>query len=215
MKKVLLTVLIQISGFLIAQVGIGKSNPVQTLDINGNMKVSENLYLENPGVYIGQAANSYLLVKDNSNQTIKRYVPETSAYSAISNASYAFKSVSFSGISNYDTGIPSSVYYLTLTGYILRGSGDTSNIYITGDINNIPLYSARAFVENGTWRIKFLPNNGRLFTVPEDITPKNMEITINIVVYRRDMLTTINSQINYDMKANTSGTGTAPVPSKM
>jgi len=215
MKKIIIISTLIFYGLATAQVGIGKTNPVQTLDVNGNMKVANTLYLENPGVYVGAASQSYLLVKDNSTQMIKRYVPETSSYSAISNATYAFTAVNFSGITNYDTGISASAYYLTIGGYILRGSGDTSNIYIAGDTNNIPLYSARAFVENGTWRIKFLPNNDRVFTVPTNITPKNMEIRLNIIVYRRDMLTTVNPTINYNMNANTAGTGTSTPPDKM
>lgn len=215
MCKIITAVTILLFGLLSAQVGIGKSNPVQTLDINGNMKLSSILYLENPGVYVGSAANSYLLVKDNSNQVIKRYVPETADYSAISSVTYALTGVNFAGLTNYDTGISSSAYYLTIGGYIIRGSGDTSNVYIAGDTNNIPLYSARAFVQNGTWRLKFLPNNGRVFTVPSDITPKNIEIRLNVIVHRKDMLTIVNPTISFNMNGNTAGTGTATAPEKM
>ncbi|WDF48507.1 hypothetical protein PQ459_08510 [Chryseobacterium sp. KACC 21268] len=216
MKKILITTAsLLFFNLSFAQVGIGKNNPVQTLDVNGNMKLSKVLYLENPGVYIGPAANSYLLVKDNSSQMIKRYVPETADYSAISNVTYALTAVNFSGLTNYDTGISATAYYLTIGGYIIRGSGDTSNVYIAGDTDNIPMYSARAFVQNGTWRLKFLPNSNRVFTVPSDINPKNIEIRLNVIVHRKDMLTIVNPTINVDMNSNIAGTATATAPEKM
>lgn len=198
-----------------AQVGIGTANPVQTLDINGNLKVASTLYLENPGVSSGSSVNSYLMVKDNSTNTLKKYIPETSDYSAINNVNYSFTAVNFAGLTNYDTGISSSAYYLTIGGYIIRGGGDSSDVSISGSNDNIPLYSARAFVQNGTWRLKFLPNNNRLFTVPPSQNPKNIEIRLNIIVYRKDMLTTVNSTINYNMNADISGTGIAPAPDKL
>lgn len=201
--------------FLNAQVGINKSNPVQTLDINGNLKLSETLYFENPGVYTGSSVNSYLIVKDNSNNVIKRYVPETADYSAINSVGYTFTAVNFSGLTNYDTGISTSDYHVTIGGYIIRGGGDNSNVYIAGNNANIPMYSARAFEQNGTWRLTFLPNHSRVFTVPATQNPKNIEIRLNVIVYRKDMLTTVNPTINVNMNANTSGNGTAPQPDKM
>jgi len=215
MKKQVTAITVLFFGLITAQVGIGKANPIQTLDINGNMKLSSTLYLENPGVYAGSSVNSYLIVKDNSNNVIKRYVPETSNYSAINSVSYTFTAVNYSGLSNYDTGISASSYYLTIGGYIIRGGGDNSNVYISGSNSNIPLYAARAFVQNGTWRLTFLPNHGRLFTVPAEQNPKNIEVRLNVIVYRKDMLTIVNPTINLDMNANTAGTGTAAAPEKM
>lgn len=164
---------------------------------------------------MGSSVNSYLMVKDNANNVLKRYVPETSAFSVINNVSYVFTAVNFNGLTNYDTGIPVSAYYLTIGGYIIRGGGDSSNVYVTGDNTNIPLYSARAFVQNGTWRIKFLPNHNRVFTVPDDQTQKNIEIRLNVIVYKKDMLTTVNPTIIHNMNATTTGTGTASAPDKM
>ena len=215
MKKQITALAILFFGLIAAQVGINKSNPVQTLDINGNMKLSNTLYLENPGVYTGSSVNSYLIVKDNSNNVIKRYVPETSDYSAINSVSYAFTAVNYAGLANYDTGISATAYYLTIGGFIIRGGGDSSNVYVSGNNSNIPLYSARAFVQNGTWRLKFLPNHNRVFTVPAEQTPKNIEVRLNVIVYRKDMLTIVNPTIIYNMNANTSGTGTATAPEKM
>lgn len=48
MKKILfLAVLCSIAIYKAQGVGIGNTNPTQTLDVTGNMKLSEELYFEN------------------------------------------------------------------------------------------------------------------------------------------------------------------------
>lgn len=189
-------------------VGIGTNTPTHTLEVNGNMKLSGNLYLENPGNYTGKASGSYLLVRDNSDNVIKRYVPATSAYSAINSTVYFINNISTSGITDFDTRIPAAKYYVIIGGFIVRGINNDSNIDIveSGSLANyIPQYSARSFVENGTWRIKFTPNNNRIFD-------RTAEIRLSISAYRRDMLTTVNSQITYNMNGDTSGNASVPAP---
>lgn len=189
-------------------VGIGTNTPTHTLEVNGNTKLSGNLYFEDPGTYTGNSAGSYFLVRDNSDNVIKRYVPATSEFSAINSTVYFLTNVSTSGVTNFDTGIPASKYYVVIGGFIVRGPNNNSNIVITRPNNSgnyVPQYSTRSFVENGTWRIKFTPNNSRVF----DVAP---EIRLSISAYRRDMLTTINNQISYDMNAVTNGVASIPAP---
>lgn len=211
MKNILTAAVIFGSALVNAQingVGIGTNAPTHTLEINGNMKLNGDLYFENPGNYTGNASDSYFLVRDNSDSTIKRYVPATAFYSAINSVVYFINDISTAGITNFDTGIPADKYYVIIGGFIIRGINNDSNINITrpNDTGNyIPQYSARSFVENGTWRIKFTPNNGRVFD-------RTAEMRLSISAYRRDMLTTVNAPITYDMNGNTSGTGSAPVP---
>lgn len=188
--------------------GIGTKTPTHTLEVNGNTKLSGNLYFENPGDYTGNSADSYFLVRDNSDNVIKRYVPATAEFSAINSTVYFITNISTGGVTNFDTGIPASKYYVVIGGFIVRGPNNDSNIVITRPNNlgdYIPEYSARSFVENGTWRIKFIPNNSRVFD-------KSPEIRLSISAYRKDMLTTINSPINYDMNAVTSGIASVPAP---
>ncbi|WP_294276818.1 hypothetical protein [uncultured Chryseobacterium sp.] len=189
-------------------VGIGTNTPTHTLEVNGNMKLSGDLYLENPGKHTGNSADSYLLVRDNSDKVLKRYVPATARYSAINSTVYFITNINPQGLSNFDTGISAANYYLIIGGFIIRGVNNNSNINLTqpGNTNQyIPQYSCRAFVQNGTWRIEFMPNNGRVFD-------QNPEIRLSVSVYRRDMLTTVNNTITVDMGANTAGTGSAPAP---
>ncbi|KAA0127490.1 hypothetical protein FY557_12780 [Chryseobacterium sp. SN22] len=217
MKSILsIIVLICTSLILTAQtngVGIGTNTPTHTLEVNGNTKLSGNLYFENPGNYTGSSAGSYFLVRDNSDNVIKRYVPATSAFSAINSTVYSIINISTSGITDFDTGIPTSKYHVIIGGFIVRGQNNDSNINITRPNNlgdYIPQYSARSFkgmnaagVE--TWRIKFTPNNGRIFD-------RTAEIRLSVSAYRRDMLTTINNQIDYNMNAVTNGVASIPAP---
>lgn len=199
---------LQLMNAQINGVGIGTNTPTHTLEVNGNMKLSGKLYLENPGIYTGNSSDSYLLVRDNSDNIIKRYVPATSAFSAVNSTVYFIKNISTSGVTNFDTGIPDNKYYVVIGGFIIRGINNDSNISLTvpnDQGNYIPQYSARAFVQNGTWRIKFTPNNNRVF----DRTP---EIRLSISAYRRDMLTTVNTQISYNMNAVTTGIASIPAP---
>lgn len=190
-------------------VGIGNTNPTRTLDVTGNTKLSGELYFENPGSFTGPSTESYLIVRDNSDKALKRYVPATSQYSAINSTVYHITNITPGGLTDFDTKIPVAKYYLIIGGFIVRGVGNNSNIRIDQNSSNaqyIPLYSARSFQQNGTWHIKFTPNNNRVFF-------ENPEIRLSVSIYRKDMLTTVNNLITVDMNANTSGNGTAPVPS--
>lgn len=172
-------------------VGIGTRNPTQTLDVNGNMVLTENLYFESPGVLTGSSANTYLMVRDNSDRVLKRYIPSTSQYGAINSTVYHLTNVNLTGVTNFDTGIPTNKYYLVIGGFIVRGVNDNSNIRITQPVSvdqYIPQYSARSFEENGTWRIRMTPNNNRVFD-------QNPEMRLSVSIYRRDMMTTVNNVI--------------------
>lgn len=209
MKKILfLAVLCSSIAIYKAQgVGIGNNNPTQTLDVTGNTKLSGDLYFENPGTYTGPSTNSYLIVRDNSDKALKRYVPATSDYSAINSTIYHITNITPGGIANFDTKIPVSKYYLVIGGFIIRGVNNDSNIKITSSAitsQYIPQYSARSFEQNGTWRIRFVPNNNRVFH-------QNPEIRLSVSVYRKDMLTTVNQPITFDMNG-ISGTGSVPAP---
>lgn len=210
MKNILFLLIFVSSHLFDAQVGIGVINPTHMLEVAANVKLSGQLYFENPGVYSDVSSNSYLIVRDNSDNVLKRYVPATAEYSAINSTVYYFTNINPAGLNDFNTGIPSSKYYLVIGGFIIRGLNNNSNIKITQPENTnlnefVPQYSARSFVQNGTWHIKFVPNSNRVFD-------QNPEIRLNVSVYRRDMLTTVNNIITYDMKGVANGAGSAPAP---
>ncbi|MFY1046127.1 hypothetical protein [Chryseobacterium sp. GP-SGM7] len=212
MKKIIFLSMLSLGStatFKAQGVGIGNTNPTRTLDVTGNTKLSGNLYFENPGTFSGPSTQSYLLVRDNSDKVLKRYIPATSEYSAINSTVYYITNITPGGLTDFDTKIPSSKYYLIIGGFIVRGVNDNSNIRINQDASNaqyIPQYSARSFELNGTWHVKFTPNNNRVFN-------QNPEIRLSVSVYRKDMLTTVNNMINFDMQAAQTGIGSVPAPS--
>lgn len=209
MKNVFyLALFLNLSKYSAQGVGIGNADPTQTLDVSGNVKLSGQLFFEDPGSFIGPSINSYLLVRDNSDMVLKRYVPATSQYSAINSTVYYIKNINPSGLTDFDTGIPTSKYYLVIGGFIIRGVDNNSNIQITrpdGWSQYIPQYSARSFESNGTWHIRFVPNSGRVFN-------QNPEMRLSVSIYRKDMLTTLNDPITVDMNGDVSGVRSAPAP---
>ncbi|MDF2551137.1 MAG: hypothetical protein K0R36_1139 [Chryseobacterium sp.] len=210
MKNIFFVFIFAISTLNAQGVGIGTTNPTHNLEVVGNVKLSDELYFENPGVYSDVASNSYLIVRDNSDKVLKRYVPATAEYSAINSTVFYIKNINAGGLTDFNTGISANDYYLVIGGFIIRGVNNNSNINITQPANTnlnefIPQYSARSYIQNGTWHIKFTPNNNRVF----DQSP---EIRLNVSVYRRDMLTTINNTINYNMNGVTTGVASAPAP---
>lgn len=215
MKKTIQLLALGCIQLFYTQVGINTSNPTRTLDVNGNTKVSENIYLENPGVYTGTSINSYLVVRDNNDNVLKKYVPATASYSAINSTTFFFKNGSMDGITNYDTKISADTYYASIGGYIVRGTNDHPTVRLEGNNSDIPLYNARAFVENGTWRLAFQPNNDRKFLVSINDAPITTEIRINVTVYRKNLLSIINEPIIVDMKGDASGNATAAKPNNI
>lgn len=216
MKKIFIIYTFILSQFVLAQVGIGTDNPQATLDVNGNLKIHENgkLYLENPGLYNNQSSSSLMIVKDLSDNTLKKFNPESMPFSSVSFTTYFFDNVDESGLLSYDTKINADRFHVCVGGYrVLKHDGDTS-ISLSGTtgsdnstINYLPLYNSRAYVNpaTNTWILTFRPNSGRVFE-------SNIDLYLNVSIYFKNFLTKTNSPIVVNMNANTSGEGSAPSP---
>lgn len=212
MKNILITVVFIFNFTLYSSqingVGIGTNTPNHSLEVAGNHKISGDIYFENPGDHLGSSADSYLLVRDNSDKVIKRYVPATSEYTAINSTVYFLRNINSSGVSDFNTGISAARYYVAIGGFIVRGENDNPVVSLLqpGNLNQyVPQYSARSYVQNGLWHIKFTPNNNRVFNL-------KLEIRLSISAYRRDLLTTVNAPIIFNMNANITGIASAPAP---
>ena len=208
------SILILFLGFILnAQVGIGTDNPTEDLDVNGNIKILNNgkLYLENPGLYNNTTSTSLMLVRDTSDNTLKKFNPATLPFSSVSFTTYFFDNVDESGLSNYDTKIDASKFHLCIGGFRILRYDENTSISLTGTedengtINYFPLYNARAFVQDGTWRLTFVPNSGRTFA-------SNIDLYLNVTIYYKNFLTKTNETIVLDINGNISGNGTTPAP---
>ncbi len=206
------TILIIINGILgfavFGQVGIGlpaNQTPTESLEVNGIFQMHEGneLFLENAGAYTGASGNSILMVKNTTTNTLNKFDPEVMPFAAITFIPYQFDNVNAHGLHDYDTKIDASKFYLTIGGFfVLTESGGTS-IFVDGNSSHFPLYSARAFVQNGTWHLKFDLNNNRQFE-------SQVDIYLNVSVYYKEFLTQTNTTRMVNMSGNSTGTTPAP-----
>lgn len=215
MKNLFYLIIFALGIFVNAQVGIGTDNPQATLDVNGSFEIHENgkLYLENPGLYTNQGSSSLMLVKDLTDNTLKKFDPAAMPFSSVSFTSYFFDNVDEKGLISYDTKINADRFHVCIGGYrVLRYDGNTSislsgSQGTNGSINYLPLYNARAYVNptTNTWILTFQPNGGRAFE-------SNFDLYLNVTIYFKNFLTKTNTPIIVNMNANTAGNGSAPAP---
>ncbi len=206
MKNLLSSIFMLISFALIGQVGIGlptNQSPTETLEVNGVFQIHEGneLFLENPGAYDGASGNSILLVKNTETNSLNKFDPAAMPFSAVTFAPYHFDNVNPHGLHDYDTKIDASKFYVTVGGFFVLTEDGGTSIYVDGNDSHFPLYSARAFVQGGTWHLKFDLNNNRKF---EDV----VDIYLNVSIYYKSFLTKTNNIIN----ANLGGVSTGSTP---
>jgi len=208
MKNLILITFIIISLPLWAQVGIGlpeSQSPVETLEVNGTFQLHEGneIFLENPGYYSGTSGNSILLVRNTETNTLNKFDPTSMPYSSISFVPYHFDNVSAHGLHNYDTKIDASKFYVSIGGFFVLTKDGGTSVEVSGSKAHYPLYSARAFVQDGTWRLQFDLNNNREFT---DL----VDIYLNVSIYYNNFLTKTNTVRTVNM--GNSETGSTPKP---
>lgn len=208
MKTTLFTIFSLLSLLIFGQVGIGlpaNQTPTETLEVNGVFQLHDGneLFLENAGPYMGTSGNSIMMVHNTDTNTLNKFDPSSMPFAAITFIPYHFDNVSAHGLHNYDTKIDASKFYITIGGFfVLKEDGNTS-IEMTGSDSHFPLYSARAFVQNGTWRLKFDLNNNRQFD-------HLVDIYLNVSVYYNNFLTKTNTVKSVNMNGNTSGSTSKP-----
>lgn len=194
--------------FTLAQVGIGYASnytPTETLEVNGTFQMhpGNEFYLENPGAYTGASGNSLLIVKNLHTDTLNKFDPEIMPFAAVTFVPYHFNNVNAHGLHDYDTKINADKYYVTIGGFFVLTEDGGTSIFVGGSESHFPLYSARAFVQNGTWHLKFDLNNNRQFE-------HMVDIYLNVSVYYKDFLTKTNTTKVVNMGGNTTGTTPAP-----
>ena len=208
MKNTLLAIIASFSTLAFSQIGINlpaNQTPTETLEVNGVYQLHEGneMFFENIGAYTGTSGNSLLMVKNITTNTLNKFDPEAMPFSSATFVPYHFDNVNAHGLHDYDTKIDASRFYVTIGGFfVLTETGGTS-IFVGGSASQFPLYSARAFVQNGTWHLKFDLNNNREF---EHI----VDIYLNVSIYYMNFLTKTNTTRTVNMGGNT--TGSTPIP---
>lgn len=194
---------------LMGQVGIGlpaNQVPTETLEVNGVFQIHEGneLFLENPGAYAGTSGNSILLVKNTQTNSLNKFDPAAMPFSAVTFVPYHFDNVSPHGLHDYDTKIDANRFYVSVGGFFVLTEDGGTSIYVGGNENHFPLYSARAFAQGGTWHLKFDLNNNREF---EHV----VDIYLNVSIYYKNFLTRTNNVINANLGGGTTGSTPKPV----
>ncbi|MFV0144613.1 hypothetical protein OBJ68_04155 [Empedobacter falsenii] len=208
MKKIIVTIALFFGVMLFAQLGIGlPSNQAATesLEVNGAFKLFPNnkLFLENPGVYTGTSGNSILLVKNTDTKTLNKFDPANMPFSSVTFVPYHFDDVNAHGLHNYDTKIDATKFYVSIGGFFVLTKDGGTSIEVTGEKNIFPLYSARAFVEGGTWRLQFDLNNNRTFS-------DQVDIYLNVSIYYKNFLTRTNNLMVVSLGGGETGSATMP-----
>lgn len=208
MKNFIQLILFIGSVSLSAQIGIGlptNQQPVETLEVNGTFQLhtGNELFLENPGFYTDVSGNSILLVKNTETNNLNKFDPGEMPFSSVTYIPYHFDNVNKHGLHNYDTKIDATKFYVTIGGFFVLTKDGGTSIVVDGSKSHFPLYSARAFVQNGTWRLTFDLNNNREFS---DL----VDIYLNVSIYYKNFLTQTNAVKTVNM--GNLETGSTPKP---
>lgn len=213
MKKIFFTLLILFCcAMSFAQVGINTTNPTETLDVNGTTTVRQKLYLENPGP--ATLEHEEFLVKKPDNTWGKHNVA-SAKYGPVNYSQLIFRRVPSTGMTNFNTNIPTDKYIVAVQGYYYYLAGGTntnvqlrSNRSTSSSNSHIEGPQFYAFEQGGTWRIaglvtqsNFKQNYG---------TNTQIDLYMNVVILRKDFFTKGHGTINVNMGSST--TGTAPLP---
>ena len=207
-----------LSSSIHAQIGINTTTPSATLDIVGDMKVEGRLFLENPGEN-NIIRNSKLLIK-STDTTIKKYDINISKYGPINYAQFIFNELSKDGLQDYDTGISTTNYMVSIQGYyFLEANTDDTNIILhsLNDNNNIEGYQIYAYANSGTgtWFIRAFGNDSEFMTPTgsgggNNVGPTEIDLYLNVIIYRRGFIA--KEQLGFTLSMGNSETGTAPLP---
>ncbi|MEH6407600.1 MAG: hypothetical protein V7767_09980 [Leeuwenhoekiella sp.] len=192
-----------------AQVGINNTSPAAMLDVTGNVKVENKLFLENPGEFNIIRGSKLLIQKTNTD--IVEYDIPASKYGPINYAQLVFQNTSATGLQDYDTKISTSKYYVTIQGYYFLQNGNNATSVLSSSLSGddyVEGFQVYAYPNSSTntWYIRAFINNGSFKdSGSNDI---NVDLYLNTIIYRNGFIT---KSIN-DVSVNMGGSSTATVP---
>ncbi|WP_416441883.1 hypothetical protein ACH3O9_15070 [Leeuwenhoekiella sp. A16] len=194
-----------------AQVGINTITPDQDvlLDVNGNVKLNDKLFLEAPGDYTNIRGSKLLIQKTNSE--IIQYNIDQSKYGPINYAQFIFSNTSPNGIQDYNTQISTTDYLVTVQGfYFLENGTNNTNVLASSAAGNnyVEGFQVYAYAGTNTWYIRAFINNATFSK--SGGTDINVDLYLNLIIFRNGLISKSQSDVSVDMGGNT--TITVPTP---
>lgn len=186
-----------------SQVGINTTNPRTTLEVAGDMKISDNLEIGSLDPLLDGDTSSFL-IQDSGNSFKSLDVSNPTGVALAYIQEYYIVNPNLDWIVNFDTGIDSSDYVLIATSASFDRELDLSENG-TGPEKNASLPYTSTFVENGTWRIKA--------DYPQAANIDETEIgtwTITTLIFSSDVSKQFGT-INIPMSNTSIGTAITPI----
>ncbi len=197
------------------QVGINTATPQATLDVVGNVKLDNNLFLENPGD-VTEIRDSKLLIRTTQNQ-INQYDIDISKYGPINYVRFVFSQLSTNGLQDYDTKISTENYIVSVQGYnYIKFMGNTNVLtHSNSDDNNIEGHQIYAYknLTTQTWFLRAFINNATFRAENanrSDFVDSPIDMFLNVIIYRKGFITKEQEPITVDM--GNAETMIAPLP---
>ncbi|WP_194850167.1 hypothetical protein [Nonlabens antarcticus] len=210
--KAYLTPFLLITTFVgLGQVGINNTSPTAALDVIGNVKVNEKLFMENPGDF-NKIRGSKLLIQ-KTDKSIVQYDIDQSKYGPINYAQLIFKKTGREGVQNYNTKISTTDYSVTVQGFYFREfSSNSTNVlsFSTAGDDFVEGFQAYAYKNNttDTWWVKAFINNGYFRTSAKDST--FVDIYMNLIIFRNGLIAKPKNNVIISMGGATTKTVAPP-----
>lgn len=209
--EVFLLFLLLTSLVTFGQVGINNATPTATLDVIGNVKLNEKLYLENPGEF-NEIRGSKLLIQKTDKQIVEYDIAQ-SKYGPINYAQLIFRNTGRDGVQNYDTKISTSAYLVTVQGFYFKEHSTNATSVLSfskaGDdfVEGFQAYAYKNTTTN-TWWVKAFINNGYFRT--NATSTMRVDIYMNLIIFRNGLIAKPINDVTISMNGTTTKTVAPP-----
>ena len=188
---------------LLAQVGIGTTNPQADLHVAGDLLIGENFSLGSLNTVNGTDEDFMLLSRSTtSNPQGKITKLDVSALSVapVNVIDYSFSNISLDNLRDVDLQYDSSKYIVGVANF--RYSGDPIQKVPAGGTKSIGNFVVHTFISGGTWHLEI--RNQTLDLDPGD----SVNYDVTLVVYDKSYFRYL-TPISTDLGGNNTGTASS------
>lgn len=135
---------------IVSQVGINTTNPRTTLEVAGDLNISDGIEIGNYGG-LKDADTSTFLIQESSNQIKSLDVSNPTGVALAYIQEYVIEDPNLDWVKDFDTGIDASEYMVIVTSASFNLELDLTPNPGADDNSSIPF--ASAYVSGGTWHL--------------------------------------------------------------